>query len=114
MIRFGARSTADTRLTTTIEIERHRKSNPDLPEWLRLDYAQSLAEFGRLALQDLPLASEPANIQWIAGAVAQSKGALKLGALLAMTDSSSVDEILEHYQSWSKLYGSKHIDGAKA
>ncbi len=48
--------------------------------------------------------SETTELQWLFGAIALSKGAVKLGALLANTDPSTLDEILEQYDAWSQLY----------
>jgi hypothetical protein len=89
---------------STIEIERHRKSNPPLPEWLSESYAVAWANAFRLAVRDLADATDADTIQALLGAIAIAKGNLKLGALIAHLDSSELNEILEEYYAWSELY----------
>src|SRR5262245_42780053 len=45
-------------LVGLIEIERHRKSNPPLPDWLSADYFGAWRELEKLALYDLSNASD--------------------------------------------------------
>jgi len=55
-------------------------------------------------LIDLPLADDPSTIRRIIAAVALAKGDLKLGALINNSDESEINEMLEQYDSWSKVY----------
>jgi hypothetical protein len=92
-------------LVSTIEIERHRKSNPPLPSWLAEDYEEALHDLLELALGDLHDTDDRITIRSILGAVALAKGDLKLGALVSRSDDSEIDEVLERYEAWSELYG---------
>jgi hypothetical protein len=92
-------------LVSTIEVERHRKSNPPLPSWLAEDYAAAMRDVLDLALGDLRGSEDPAIVRSILGAVALAKGDLKLGALISHSDDSEITEILEDYDAWSELYG---------
>jgi hypothetical protein len=91
-------------LISTIEVERHRKSNPPLPEWVRADYEKALRDLLVLGLSDLARVEDPITIRAILGAVALAKGALKLGAWIAFADESEIAEMLDDHQAWSALY----------
>jgi hypothetical protein len=91
-------------LVSTIEIERHRKSNPPLPEWLAQAYVEAMRELLELALRDLRFVKDRETIRSILGAIALAKGDLKLGALISHSDDSEIDEVLEHYDAWSESY----------
>jgi hypothetical protein len=49
-------------LAGTIEVERHRKSNPPVPSWLQLDYRRAWTELADLALEDLRSSNERERI----------------------------------------------------
>lgn len=103
----GARPTRDGNvyaLVSTIEVERHRKSNPPLPDWLRADYDNALRELLALGLSDLARIEDPITIQCILGAVALARGAFELGAWIAFTDASEIEKALETHLAWPKLY----------
>jgi len=91
-------------LVSTIEVERHRTSNPAIPKWARADYEKALKDLLALALRDLPVVTDVLTVRAILGAVALAKGALKLGAWIANADESEIDEMLDERQSWSELY----------
>lgn len=91
-------------LVSTIEVERHRSSNPPVPEWLRSDYQKALADLLALGLFDLARVVEPTTIQSILGAVALAKGALKLGAWIATSDASEIEDDLNVKLAWANLY----------
>lgn len=91
-------------LLSTIEVERHRKSNPPLPAWLRPDYEEALRNLLALGLSDLARVADPTTIQSILGAVALAKGAVKLGAWIAFSDELEIEENLNFKQAWSDLY----------
>ena len=91
-------------LVATIEVERHRKGNPEIPAWLKLDYDNALAKAGALALADLNSKTDSATTCAILSVLALAKGELKLGAMLSGLDASDLDEWLEEKLAWSKLY----------
>jgi hypothetical protein len=90
-------------LVSTIEIERHRKSNPAIPEaipdWLMDGYQGAWSELAEFAWRDFSNASDALTQRAILGAVALSKGLLKCGALLSTFDESEMQEILETYMA---------------
>jgi len=91
-------------LISTIEVERHRTSNPPLADWLSAGYTKAWVAACRLAVRDIGEATDPDTIQALLGTIAIAKGNLKLGALISNLDSSELDEILEKYNAWSELY----------
>lgn len=92
-------------LVATIEIERHRKTNPALPDWLRTDYEDALKRLSCLASADLLCKPDSATTRAILAVLALANGELKLGALLSGLDTSELDEWLEDRLAWSELYG---------
>lgn len=88
----------------TIEIERHRKSNPAIPDWLMTDYEAAIRNLQILAIADFLEASNPELIRSILGVMALSKRAIKLGALISFIDNSELDELVEKQLNWSELY----------
>lgn len=91
-------------LTATIEVERHRKGNPPLPEWLRDDYQVAWRKLEELALTTLSKNTNSETLQALMAVLAIARGNLKLGALIIEIDSSELDEILEQYLSWKEFY----------
>lgn len=91
-------------LVSTIEIERHRKSNPPIPNWLAPAYADAIRDLLELGIKDLPQADNRDTVRSILGAITLAKGELKLGALISHSDDSEIDEILDQYEAWSELY----------
>ena len=91
-------------LIALIEIERHRKTNPSLPDWLRPDYEAAWRDIASLALNDLGTSGDALMIQSALSVVAIARGQLKLGALLSHFDDSEVDELAEEKLAWSELY----------
>lgn len=91
-------------LLATIEVERHRTGNPELPDWVRSDYERALSEAGRIALLDLETASDPLVIRSAMSVVALARGDLRLGALLAWLDTDEIGELLEEHLGWATLY----------
>lgn len=84
-------------LSVTIEIERHRKINPPLPEWLSDDYEVAWQKLGELALTTLRKSVDWETLQSSLAVLAVARGNLKLGAMIIHLDSSELDEILEQY-----------------
>jgi hypothetical protein len=91
-------------LTATIEVERHRRGNPPLPEWLSDDYQSAWRKLGQLALTTLRKTADSETLQTALAVLAIAHGDLKLGALIIHLDNSELDEILEQYLAWNELY----------
>lgn len=91
-------------LVGTIEIERHRKTNPPVPGWLVKSYRQAWRDLLHLAMRDLPRVEDPVAISAILGVIALAKGQLKLGAFILHSDPSEIDEWLEERDAWSESY----------
>ncbi len=91
-------------LVATIEVERHRRANPPLPDWLAADYAAALAATQALALADLPASADDETVRAILGVLALCKRQLKLGALLSALDASEIDEWADERLAWGELY----------
>ncbi len=91
-------------LISTIEVERHRKTNPDIPEWLANDYRRAWRNVRELAATDLRDATDSTTTLSILGAAALANGHIKLGAWLAFADESEIDEDLQTKADWSRLY----------
>lgn len=92
-------------LLSTIEVERHRKTNPPLPKWLVSDYKAAWSDLLKLAISDLASAKDQPTIQAILASIALAKGALMLGVHLSALDESEIDELVEERCAWSELYG---------
>jgi len=93
-------------LLSTIEIERHRKTNPPIPSWLIEEYEQAWQNLLQLGLMDLQKTTDPLLIRSILGTIALARGNRKLGALLIELDTSEIDELLEERLAWSDFYKS--------
>jgi hypothetical protein len=91
-------------LLSVIEVERHRKSNPPLPEWLGAGYRQAWSELLNVALADLKMQVDRETLRAMLSVVALAKGDVRLGAVLVQSDESEIMEILERYDAWSELY----------
>ena len=91
-------------LSATIEIERHRKGNPPLPDWLSGDYERAWQKLAELALTRLRDGVDSDTLQSALAVLAIARGDLKLGAMISHLDSSELDEVLEQYLGWPELY----------
>lgn len=91
-------------LVAIIEIERHRKKNPPLPDWLRSDYEAAWRDIADLALKDLAAGDDSSTVQSALCVVAIARGQLKLGALVCHFDESEIAELAEERLAWSQLY----------
>lgn len=91
-------------IVATIEIERHRKNNSPLPDWLAKPFLAALNDLELVGLEDLKVATEPLRINAILGLIAVAKQQTKLGAFISYADSSEIDEYLEERMSWSDLH----------
>ena len=91
-------------LLATIEVERHRKNNPPVPDWLQPSYDAAWTRLSQIAVADLQTKSDSFTTRAILSVLALAKGELKLGALLSGLDTSELDDWLEERQAWSELY----------
>lgn len=91
-------------LISTVEIERHRSGNPPLPAWLTESYREAWARVLEIGSRDLARTDDPLTVTSILGALALAKGQVKLGAFIAHSDTSEVDEFLEERSAWSEFY----------
>lgn len=91
-------------LVSIIEIERHRNTNPNLPNWLELSYRRALAEILDLGLHDLRKANDEITTRAILGALALSKGLVKFGTIISTFEESEISEYLDEHMAWSELY----------
>jgi hypothetical protein len=94
-------------IAATIEVERHRASNPLIPDWLADSYREAWAKLTALALRDLAGAPDIYTLRSALSVVALARGDLKLGALLAGIDESEIAEYIEDHMAWSQLYMSR-------
>jgi hypothetical protein len=91
-------------LAATIEIERHRKNNPPLPDWLDPSYTAAWEGLVNLALADLAGKPDELTLRSALSVVALGRGDLKLGALLNHSEASEIAAYLEENLAWSSLY----------
>ena len=96
-------------LVSTIEVERHRKSNPLLPGWLVQDYKEAMAGMLEFALADLRRVTDRATVLSILGATALAKGYVTLGAMISHSDESKIVEVLDKYDAWTELYAERPL-----
>jgi hypothetical protein len=96
-------------LVSTIEVERHRKSNPRIPRWLVPAYKQAMQGMLELAVDDLRRSVDRATIRTILGAMALAKGYVTLGALISHSDESEIEEVLNQYDAWTELYSERSL-----
>jgi len=89
---------------STIEIERHRKNNPPLPEWLAPSYKTAWESIVKLALSDLAGRPDELTLRSGLAAVALGRGDLKLGALLNHSETAEIAAYVEDNLAWSSLY----------
>jgi hypothetical protein len=91
-------------LAATIEVERHRKNNPPLPDWLSFSYKSAWAGLVKLALADLAGKPDALTLRSALSVVALGRGDLKLGALLNHADTDEITAYVEEHLAWSSLY----------
>jgi hypothetical protein len=88
----------------TVEVERHRKSNPPLPDWLAPSYEAAWEGLVKLALSDLAGKPDELTLRSALSVVALGRGDIKLGALLIHSDTSEIAAYLEDNLAWSSRY----------
>ena len=85
-------------LVSVIEIERHAKQNPPLPEWMKQSYELAWKKLIELGLRDLQNAEDELTVRSILGAIALGKGLKKLGGLLTTFDSDEIEDLYARYR----------------
>ena len=109
LVRIGGESTQRDwnlyALVAIIEVERHRKGNPALPDWLQGGYEDALVRLSTLASADVASNPDSETTRAILAVLALANGELKLGAMLSGLDESELDEWVEERLAWSDLYG---------
>jgi hypothetical protein len=91
-------------LAATIEVERHRKTNPPIPERLRSEYDEAWRLLVELAGQALRRQPDASTVQSTLAVLALANGALKLGAMIIHLDSFEIDELADEMLAWHELY----------
>ena len=91
-------------LISTIEIERHRKSNPIIPSWLESSYQDALKSLAVVAATDLIKTDDALKIRAILGFLALTKGMVKYGALISYFDEVEIEEYTDEVLAWSEIY----------
>jgi len=111
-----ARGRADWNLyafAATIEIERHRKTNPLLPNWLSSSYQVAWDGLEKLALLDLDGEPDELTLRSALSVIALGRGDLKLGALLNYCESAEIANYVEERLAWSSLYSDDPDDAPR-
>ncbi|SRR5216684_4927979 len=88
----------------TIEIERHCKNNPPLPDWLASSYKSAWECLVKLALSDLAGKPDEFTLRSALSVVAVGRGDIKLGAFLNHSDTAEIAAYLEDNLAWSSRY----------
>ena len=104
---IGREGTSDWNLyalAAAIEIERHRKTNPPLPDWLLSSYKVAGDRLVKLALSDLGGKPDELTLRCALSVIALGRGDLKLGALLNHSESAEIAAYVEENLAWSSLY----------
>lgn len=90
-------------LISTIETERHRRSNPPVPEWCVKEYRDAVQGARALALEDLATTTDALVVRTAVAVIALAAGCFELGAMLGHMDGSEITEWLDD-RGWSPLY----------
>jgi hypothetical protein len=91
-------------LLSCIEVQRHLKTNPPIPDWLEKDYRTAWLRVRQLVAVDLLQAPDALTVRSILGAAALAAGQVKLGAWIAYADESEIEADLEERSGWSESY----------
>lgn len=84
-------------LMATIEIERHRTSNPPIPDWLLAPYESAWNDLRMVALRDYAKATDPLTVRAILGVLALCKGLREIGTLVSHFDESEIRELFDQH-----------------
>jgi len=94
-------------LVSTIEVERHRRTNPPVPSWLVAEYRDAWNALLRFALAELNESADPLTIKLALTTVTLAKGLCPLGAFIWHHDEDTLAEYLEQHLGWAELYARK-------
>lgn len=81
-------------LVGTIELERGRGSNPDVPTWVAVRYQGSLTRLAELALVDIKDTDHPLILRSALAIIAIVKGLREHGRMLLELDESEIEELI--------------------
>ena len=84
-------------LIATIEIERHRHTNPPIPDWLLPSYESAWNELLAVSLRDYAKTSDSLTARAILGVLALCKGLRESGTILSHFDESEIKSIFDDY-----------------
>lgn len=87
-------------LLATIEIQRHKNSNPVLPEWLVSDYQAAWATIKVFCVEDMSQAKNAGELRVYLSIIALAKGQLALGDLLITIDDEQIQGFLAGEMGW--------------
>jgi hypothetical protein len=91
-------------LLAVIEIERHRKRNPPIPDYLVEGYQSAWSNLGQLALRKFAAATDRNTQRVLLGILALSKGLIGHGALLVNFDEAEIEDLLNKTLDWTTAY----------
>ncbi|MBI4147195.1 hypothetical protein HY494_00930 [Candidatus Woesearchaeota archaeon] len=94
-------------LVATIELERLRKTNPKIPNWLKTDYKRAISKIYQIAVRDLLKTDDPKMINSILSVLAIFKKQYVIAAMIAYSEDSEIKEYLNNKFAWDKLYNTK-------
>jgi hypothetical protein len=97
-------------LTSTIEVQRRRRTNPDVPEWLAADYRDAWSELLHYASKELEAGNDPEVLQSAAAVMCLAKGLIVLGTVVWYHDQGTLLEYLEERLAWTELYAKRPGD----
>jgi hypothetical protein len=83
-------------LIATIEIERHRRSNPPIPDWLLPSYESAWNDLMVVALRDYAKTTDALAARAILGVLALCKGLREIGMIVSHFDESEIKEIFDN------------------
>ena len=91
-------------LVSVIEIERYRKTNRPVPNWLEKPYQEAWNAIIELGLEELQKTSDQLTARAALGAVAIGKGLRDYGAMITISDDSEIEEYLDEHFGWTENY----------
>lgn len=87
-------------LLATIETQRHKNSNPPLPEWLVSDYQSVWRKITAFCVEDMLKAKGASELRVYLTIIALAKDELKLGELLITIDDDQIEGFLAGEMGW--------------
>ena len=84
-------------LIATIEIERRRRQNPPIPDWLFPSYESAWNDLMTVGLRDYAKTNDVLTARSILVVLALCKGLREIGTIVSHFDESEIQEIFEKY-----------------